>query len=75
MSSPISKENPLDLLRSMRKLASNPTEKEFFTRTYINGENTVTVLKEMRLDETYVEKVINNIARQARKPVGETTNG
>lgn len=74
MTTQTSKDNPRDLLHSLSKMTSNPTEKEFFNRTYLKGENTQSVLKDMRLGESYVNTVIESIARQSRKPAGEQKN-
>ena len=65
-----SKEHPQDLLKSLGQLTSDPTQREFFNRTYLKGEDTQAVLKDMRLADTYVNTVIENIARQSRKPAG-----
>lgn len=56
--------SPLDMLLDVQKDLDDPAQKEFFTRTYIKGENTVSVLKQMQLDDSFVPRMIAGIAKQ-----------
>lgn len=60
--------SPLDMLLDVQKDLDDPAQKEFFTRTYIKGENTVSVLKQMQLDDSFVPRMIAGIAKQ-KEPV------